>query len=1186
MSFANGPRSTSRGENSLEFGGGVVPDDSYSDEEVEGSESSSTGSPITPPHSGKSEQSTTASVEGPKKERPRIDSIGSLGDLEDFRSIIALSSPIEVAASSTPSDKGALAKRIQDKPQPPLPPQILPRSSSNSNSVHAPLTPPRRARKASLSSAVEEHSSSAASEGRVLKNSTSTSTFGLGISSSSSSSAPATSRTSRTSTTSTHQKSGSEMSASSSSSSSWPRSSFSLDPTLPESSSSRHSTHTSRTSHDVLDTSSDHLLSTIKERTESPIVSTPGTSKTARPTPSPTFGSLRPRKTSLASAVDDLLPPLELQSASFKAHKRSASNSSTKSREPAVISGLRRGSEGAVQVQRLVAEPYTAPLPSAPFPSSSSAPLLQANLARAGGLGSEPNTPNLAYAAALEKAVGKQRKGRPAALALNFSAFSAGKGGLLSPGMVGLASPGKPRPPPSAPPREPLPPIPNTPSFPKSPNMRKGSWSEEAQGEKTPTKAPQKKASSRELSNGARVERKGSVGVGEGEGKGEGSVDSTTPKVAVATAQTVTRASAQPVRVGSVRKQQEATATPASTAHVAQNVASPATKVVSQPPAAAAAATFTAHVDSQNLDSQVPPAAPKATQADQSGPSSAAASSARAAEQTVSPTKPASQPQATRMAQDGSPPTTAAQAISQEGQAAVPTGTEAKNGASNGATAHTTASKTVPDAPSQITTSSTSTSIAAQLDRSALPSPPLPSPLASGGQIVTFDVEPTPARRDSLIEPSSSTSFSSTTKPRSTPNRPPPSAWNARFRDPAASEGHERAESVASHHSISSSFSHLSDRRAEVLLDKQSPLVHSEQELLKRTEGRFAGAFSEIALAFRHLQSDKLLLEQIVRQKTPLSASSGDLNESLSSYLSELNSKVEQQNLEIRKLLGLLEQQKEVIDQLVATHQLEKETYEVELDRLCAAFEENEVVLEGERVEGRRLRVELERAHAEVTRANAEAMKQRNALTEERGRRERLGVELKEVKGRLREVEKENLKSPDQQEDEVGRLRRMLQERDAEIAALKLGQADALIQTPPHEAPTAAAQQGSGQKGGSEEVELLRTQISEQREREKQIKQAYVYIRDELRKRQTNTPSSATFAPRPLTTTKERDLGAEGEGRKLKRLSLPIVARASGLVSPASTGAGVGPSAFRFAEADRKGATEGRERRRHSRHLS
>ncbi len=53
MSFAAGPRSNSRGENRLEFGGGVVPDDSPSEAE----RSESPPSPVTPQFGGRTAQS-------------------------------------------------------------------------------------------------------------------------------------------------------------------------------------------------------------------------------------------------------------------------------------------------------------------------------------------------------------------------------------------------------------------------------------------------------------------------------------------------------------------------------------------------------------------------------------------------------------------------------------------------------------------------------------------------------------------------------------------------------------------------------------------------------------------------------------------------------------------------------------------------------------------------------------------------------------------------------------------------------------------------------------------------------------------------------------------------------------------------------------------------------------------------
>lgn len=774
---------------------------------------------------------------------------------------------------------------------------------------------------------------------------------------------------------------------------------------------------------------------------------------------SPTFG-FRQRHTSHSSAVNELLPPLELEAAEFKPHSRSASTASssksTKSRlvpaEPAIV-GLRRGSAGVVSqagaATRSVAEPYTAPLPSMPFPTSTSTPIFHASFARTAAQASEPNTPNLAYDAALAKAVGKERKMRPTALVLNHTALAATS--PLSPsgvGFKGLASPGKPRaPPPSAPPTEPLPPIPNTPCVgSKSPHplQRSGHWGHEAGDEDSdpdPLNTP----------------------------KGVRSPE--TAQTALDRADNAGAETAVQDRSTTAEQEPKASTEGAGTATVA--VAQVATRVSPQPVRR---------------------------------PSKAGGSDA-------------AQAQALQDANGSSP------------------------------NAHATAAATP----------STSTPTPAEQEDSSADDMERKTPLPSQ--------TPTQGRR------------AATTEKPVRAAAPPPSAWSARrttsaatptatgsgLESKAASEaGHARleeragAESVASCHST---FSTISDRRREILHDREvllKQLGESErQDLLRRTEGRFAGAFNEVAQAFRQLQADKVLLEQIVREKTPLSGV-GVNNEMLASYLGTMNAKVEQSHGEIRKLLDLLEQQREVIEQMLATHQLERETYEEDVERLRGALGEAQEEVERQQTAMVRLNEELARAHAATVQANADAMRSRATLVEEARKRDKVVQLLRHAKERLREVETETLAPQNERshegvvrdeaaESEVAMLRRMLEERDGEIAALRLGHADAVMQ----EADDASVEEGEPQNG-AEEIERLRAQVADQKEREKQIRAAYVYVRDELRKAnlERRRSSASSIATPPSSAQRARrsplDKAEPEEGAtpvKLKRLSLPVVAR-------------------------------------------
>ena len=513
---------------------------------------------------------------------------------------------------------------------------------------------------------------------------------------------------------------------------------------------------------------------------------------------------------------------------------------------------------------------------------------------------------------------------------------------------------------------------------------------------------------------------------------------------------------------------------------------------------------------------------------------------------------------------------------------------------------------------------------------------PVPSS-AAGGQIVSFDVEPSrisqnPPRRIIAVDK---------------PSRPPPSAWNTRKTASVAAHGepstlanitdatkarsemgHERdgAASAASNHSA---FSTLSDRRREILQDKHTLLLGdttARDELLKRTETRFAGAFTEVAAAFRQLQADKLLLEQIVRERTPLSGV-GANHADLAQYLSSTRAKLEHSHAEIHKLLSLLEQQREVMEQLLATQQLERETYNEDVDRLHAALDDAHVEVEHHQAAAARLNAELAQAHTQIVQANAEAMRARSMLGEEARKRDKVVALLREAKQRLREVETENLAPHSEGDDRSGRvhndddadergevvrlapdsevatLRRLLEERDAEIAALRLSHADAVMRDTSTTTLTAASSVVADDDASSadasfdsaaDEIARLRARIAEQKQREHHIRSAYVLVREELRKanserrRSSSTTSTTPVGGSPLNARARFALlqdtrsnvastagsagggtsgmvGGEEDGPtplKLKRLSLPIVARAHGIVADGGVATGAPPSAF------------------------
>lgn len=836
---------------------------------------------------------------------------------------------------------------------------------------------------------------------------------------------------------------------------------------------------------------------------------------------SPTFGP-RQRKSSQASIAYELVPPLTLDSSAPKLSERRPSNaSSIRSRkcpsERSHDAGPRRASEGLFTtttptLTRSATEAYTTPLPSLPFAASTATPPLPPAWRWSAAQASEPNTHHSIYQAELAKAVGKQRKTRPAALALDPAALSAfaPDGSVPSANasaVKSLASPSRLRaPPPSAPPTEPLPPVPDTPLLaPKSPmaRQRRGSDFSATMGTdmdapKTPKLLRYSSSTTDMRSPNRSLDSASNLNSGPGM---ESDIISTERTKQTETAGRGRRPSAGAVLAVSPVPEEPSVNSPApvSSGESSHQVAnSPKT------PAADAAASARLSMRKKGRKSQ------EATKS----AASAVVATEHADGQIVSPKLKST--------------------ILKDQRQVAPTRAEEVSPRSS------------------------------------------PFPLPEDA----LEIVQTPVRRPAANEK---------------PSRPPPSAWNGRKVTSAASVsnmsdaadsfelGHERqeelrggADSVASCHS---NFSSISDRRREVLADKEALLnalsEPSRQEVLRRTEGRFTGAFGEVARAFRQLQADKTMLEQIVREKTPLSGV-GDSNEMLSAHLSKMNAKLEQNSAEIRKLLDLLEQQREVMEQMMATHQLEKEAYEDEVGHLHRVLDEAEAEVDHHRAHVLKLNEELAKAHAGTAQATADATRAKTTLTEEARKREKVVQLLRQAKERLREVESDNDRSVDgvdlqrlspeahrasSSENEVTQLRRMLEERDQEIASLRLSHADAAMH---HDVDDTSVGHDSASTP-AEEIARLRAQLTEQRQREKQIRTAYVSVREELRKVNLERRRSSAGSVQVLTVAQPPATAGsryppivtppDAADRKLKRLSLPIVARAAGLVAhPVSAG--------------------------------
>ncbi|EPQ32363.1 uncharacterized protein PFL1_00559 [Pseudozyma flocculosa PF-1] len=265
----------------------------------------------------------------------------------------------------------------------------------------------------------------------------------------------------------------------------------------------------------------------------------------------------------------------------------------------------------------------------------------------------------------------------------------------------------------------------------------------------------------------------------------------------------------------------------------------------------------------------------------------------------------------------------------------------------------------------------------------------------------------------------------------------PPSAWTRRFAEPsshaatasidssvagehgggmrAATEGgHERlTESALEMRSglpRRASFSSMRARRLEMLKDKAdfAAAVNDEAKarILKRTEGRFTDAFGEVAFAFKQLLAEKRMLEQLVRDITPLDGL-GENGQGLADYIVGLNERLDNNTAEIRKLLDLLDQQRIIIDKMLDTHRAEVGSYLDEIDSLQHHLET--AIHDGEvhRSNAIRLHEELDRAHQELVSAKAEALKARNGLHDEGTKREKASAQLRSVREKLHTTEAE-----------------------------------------------------------------------------------------------------------------------------------------------------------------------------------
>ena len=206
-------------------------------------------------------------------------------------------------------------------------------------------------------------------------------------------------------------------------------------------------------------------------------------------------------------------------------------------------------------------------------------------------------------------------------------------------------------------------------------------------------------------------------------------------------------------------------------------------------------------------------------------------------------------------------------------------------------------------------------------------------------------------------------------------------------------------------HSDYNGFSPVQSRRNEMDEDRSTASPADTVERLKRTEGRFAGAFGEVALAFKQLQAEKRTLEKVIRATTPLEGIGN--GEDLSQYLTTMSSKLSMSAQEIRRLLDLLDQQRGVMDYMVETHQLELDAYLDEIDDLKEDFDVVSSEAETHRVNCIRLTEDLDRAHSEAVGARAETLRVKAILADEEAKRDKFVHLLRLARDDLATLERE-----------------------------------------------------------------------------------------------------------------------------------------------------------------------------------
>ncbi|CAD6898610.1 unnamed protein product [Tilletia laevis] len=195
----------------------------------------------------------------------------------------------------------------------------------------------------------------------------------------------------------------------------------------------------------------------------------------------------------------------------------------------------------------------------------------------------------------------------------------------------------------------------------------------------------------------------------------------------------------------------------------------------------------------------------------------------------------------------------------------------------------------------------------------------------------------------------------------------------------------------------------IQSRRTEMEEDKSIVKVAPQERsvILKKAETRFAGAFTEVAQAFKQLQSEKRTLENIIRATTPLDGL-GDQGQ-LAEYLKSMTAKIASSEEEIRKLLELLDQQRAVMDYMLETHERESDAHFDQIDELHAQLDSLAEESEVHRANCVHLTAELDRAHNEAVAARSDVLKLRAAVQQESSKCEQAMTLLRAVQHQMKD---------------------------------------------------------------------------------------------------------------------------------------------------------------------------------------